>query len=153
MSSAISYRFLTAVQVKNLYTLHIARSSPTQPAMLDSAINSPMNHKYYGQTDLFQLAGILAERIILDHPYQDGNKRTALYSADMFLKINGYQLQSKPMAKNDIELNKGLADAHVFVATSQWTSDDLGDYYRGIAPPLSDFNKEVRGYIEESVIY
>lgn len=58
--------------------------------MLESAINSPMNHKYYGQTDLFQLAGVLAEKIIFDHLYQDGNKRTALYVADMFLKMNRY---------------------------------------------------------------
>ncbi|KID59689.1 DOC family protein, partial [Metarhizium hybridum] len=67
--------------------------------MLESAIDSPMNHKNYGQTDLFQLAGILAEKVILNHPYQDGNKRTALFAADMFLKINGYQLQKRPMEK------------------------------------------------------
>ncbi|KAG8424036.1 hypothetical protein J3458_000872 [Metarhizium acridum] len=85
--------------------------------MLESAIDSPMNHKHYGQNDLFQLAGILAEKVILNHPYQDGNKRTALFAADMFLKMNGYQLHKKPMGKNATELNEGLANAHVLVAS------------------------------------
>ena len=119
--------------------------------MLESAINSPINHKYYGQTDLFQLAGILAERVILNHPYQDGNKRTALYAADMFLKLNGYQLQKKPMDENDTERNKGLADAHVSIATSQWTAEDLGEYYAKVAEPLEEEDKIIVDFGEEAV--
>lgn len=106
--------------------------------MLESAVGSPMNHKHYGQTDVFQLAGVLAEKVILDHSYQDGNKRTALFAADMFLKINGYQLQKKPMARNDPECNEGLTGAHVCIAISQWTSEDLGNYYASIAKPLEE---------------
>ncbi|OAA33196.1 DOC family protein [Moelleriella libera RCEF 2490] len=123
--------------------------------MLDSAVDSPMNHKHYGQTDLFQLAGILAGKVILNHPYQDGNKRTALYAADMFLKINGYQLQKNPMANNDTdaELNENLANAHVLVATGQWTAEDLGTYYATIAKPLEDITKEIREYTRDSVKY
>ncbi|KAM0429657.1 hypothetical protein ACHAPT_006263 [Fusarium lateritium] len=132
MSSTIAYRFLTLAQVKRLHMRHIAKASPTQPAMLESAINSPVNHEHYGQKDLFVLAGVLAEKIILDHPYQDGNKRTALYAADMFLKLNEHQLQTKPMGKDDVQLDEELSDAHVFVATRKWTPEDLGDYYRSI---------------------
>ncbi|KAK7420291.1 hypothetical protein QQZ08_010491 [Neonectria magnoliae] len=110
--------------------------------MLDSAINSPVNHEHYGQSDLHQLAGVLSEKIILDHAYQDGNKRTALYAADMFLKINGYQVQTEPMGKNDPELDEGLANAHVLTATSQWTSENLGNYYKSITRPLAKVDKE-----------
>lgn len=46
--------------------------------MLESAVTSPVNHEHYGQTDLFQLAGILAERVALNAAFRDGNKRTAL---------------------------------------------------------------------------
>ncbi|KPM41904.1 hypothetical protein AK830_g4606 [Neonectria ditissima] len=145
MSSAISYRFLTASQVKKLYARHIAKSSPTQPSMLESAINSPINHEHYGETDLFKLAGVLAQKIVLDHPYQDGNKRTALYAADMFLKINGYQLQTRSAAKSDVELDEQLSDAHVFVATSEWTSEDLGAYYKGSAQSRDSLERGVSG--------
>ncbi|KAK8913337.1 hypothetical protein VCV18_011811 [Metarhizium anisopliae] len=51
----------------------------------------------------------------------------------MFLKINGYRLQKKLMENDDTELNQGLADAHVLVATSEWTSEDLGHYYASVA--------------------
>ncbi|GAB0138946.1 hypothetical protein EsDP_00007165 [Epichloe bromicola] len=153
MASTTCFRFLTAAQVKRMYTQHIGALSPTQPTMLESAVDSPRNHKYYGQTDLFQLAGILAEKVILNHAYQDGNKRTALYAADMFLKMNGYQLQKKPMAKNDKDLNEMLANAHVLVATGQWTSADLGNYYASVASPLENITEEIRDYSNDAVEY
>ena len=133
--SPVIFRFLTAARAARLYAQHIAKARPSQPTMLDSAITSPINHTHYGQTDLFQLAGILAERIILNHAYQDGNKRTALYAADMFLKTNGYVLR-KPAAMDDADFDKELAEAHVLVAAAQWTAEELGNYYASIAQPM-----------------
>ena len=79
MSSTVSYRFLTVAQVMRLHRRHIAKASPTQPAMLESAVNSPVNHEHFGQKCFFILAGVLAEKIALDYSYQDNNKRSALY--------------------------------------------------------------------------
>ncbi|KAI0553532.1 hypothetical protein F4679DRAFT_529426 [Xylaria curta] len=90
-SSRGPLRFLTTTtQVMRLYETHVIRASPAQPFLLESAIASPQNHNYYGQDDVFQLAGILADKIILNHSFQNGNKRIALLAADMFLRINGY---------------------------------------------------------------
>ena len=87
------FRFLTAAQVKRLHGTLIGTTQPTQPALLESAVQSPLNIKYYNnQQDLFQLAAALSEKIMKNHAYQDGNKRTALVAADMFLKINGWKL-------------------------------------------------------------
>ncbi|RSL48127.1 hypothetical protein BHE90_015617 [Fusarium euwallaceae] len=140
--SSTAYRFLTTAQVKRLHMRHIAKASPTQPAMLESAVNSPVNHEHYGQKDLFVLAGVLAEKIALDHSYQDGNKRTALFAADMFLKMNGHQLRTRPNDKDEAEFDEELSDAHVFVATRRWTPEDLGNYYRGISQALTEKKKE-----------
>ncbi|OAQ71014.1 DOC family protein [Pochonia chlamydosporia 170] len=139
-----AYRFLTAPQVRRLHALQIAASSPTQQTMLESATDSPINKNLYGQTDVFQLAAILAEKVILNHPYQDGNKRTALFAADMFLKMNGYQLQTK---MNDAEPDEGLADAHVFVASKQWTAEDLGKYYASVAKQMASNHEQEDGRI------
>ncbi|UNI24944.1 hypothetical protein JDV02_010659 [Purpureocillium takamizusanense] len=109
---------------------------------------SPQNHKHYGQDDVFQLAGVLAQKIILNHAYQDGNKRAALVAADMFLKINGYQLQKKPFGRDSV--NEELKRAHVAVATSQWTAEDLAAYYSSIAKPLGRATDEVEEYLSES---
>ncbi|RMJ10079.1 hypothetical protein CDV36_010289 [Fusarium kuroshium] len=140
--SLTAYRFLTTAQVKRLHMRHIAKASPTQPAMLESAVNSPVNHEHYGQKDLFVLAGVLAEKIALDHSYQDGNKRTALFAADMFLKMNGHQLRTRPNDKDETEFDEELSDAHVFVATRRWTPEDLGNYYRAISQALTEKKKE-----------
>lgn len=119
-------RFLTASQIKRLHARHIKPILPSQPALLESAAGSPVTHENYGQKDVFQLAGILAEKIIRNHSYQDGNKRTGLYAADMFLKENGYQLQVEPSSA-------AFADAYIRTAANQWTAEDLGNYFKSIA--------------------
>ncbi|PMB71587.1 hypothetical protein BM221_001677 [Beauveria bassiana] len=106
--------------------------------MLASALYSLIRHEQYGQTDLFQLAGLLASKVILNHSYQDGNKRTALYAADMFLKINGYRLETKPMGTEDAQRNQEIALAQVSAATTQWSSEDLGAYFAKIATPSAN---------------
>jgi prophage maintenance system killer protein len=70
-----------------------------------------------------------------NHAYQDGNKRTALVAADMFLKINGYKLQDTPMANDAV--NVDITNAHVAVTTSQWDVKQLGEYYESIATPIA----------------
>ncbi|KAJ6018381.1 hypothetical protein N7499_003695 [Penicillium canescens] len=109
-------RFLTVSQVQRLHARFVVPNAvPVQPNMLESAIHSPMNMKHYAkEEDVFQLAANLAEKIMLNHAFQDGNKRTALLAADMFLKINGFYLQKVPFAE-DLH-NKALANAHVAVS-------------------------------------
>ncbi|KAG4258261.1 DOC family protein [Fusarium proliferatum] len=141
-------RFLTTSQVKRLYDTHITRVQPTQPVYLESAVYSPQQHKNYGENDLFRLAGVLAEKIILNHAYQDGNKRVALLAADMFLKINGYQLQKKLFTSD--ELDQQLQSAHIAVATNQWDAEQLGAFYRSVATPIPRITSEIQRYIDKS---
>lgn len=124
-----------------LYETHVTVGRPTQLSLLESAVYSPPNHNYYGQNGLFQLAGILAERIILNHAYQNGNKRIALLSADIFLKINGYhQVKKRPTGQDEVD--EQLKNAHVAVAANTWTSEDLAECYRSIARPLGEGSYE-----------
>lgn len=41
---------------------------------------------------LWQKAGALVQSIVQEHPFHNGNKRTAFATLDLFLKINGYEL-------------------------------------------------------------
>lgn len=43
--------------------------------------------------DLFSKASALAHSLILNHPFVDGNKRTAIVSTARFLFINGFKLK------------------------------------------------------------
>lgn len=50
----------------------------------------PRNRWSYGEQDVANLAGILLLGIGMNHPFQQGNKRTALTAAKVFLQFNGY---------------------------------------------------------------
>ncbi|PCG95224.1 Death on curing protein [Penicillium occitanis (nom. inval.)] len=88
------------------------------------------------QEDIFQLAANLSEKIMKNHAFQDGNKRTALVAADMFLKINSYWLQNVPLAEDTN--NKALADAHAAVIANNWNAQQLASFYKSVASEYKD---------------
>jgi death on curing protein len=60
--------------------------------MLDSALGRPLNKYAYAAPpgpDLFDLAAAYAFGLASDHPFNDGNKRTAWGCCVLFLKTNG----------------------------------------------------------------
>ena len=38
------------------------------------------------------MGAALFESLIMNHPFVDGNKRIAFFSADVFLRLNGFKL-------------------------------------------------------------
>ena len=56
---------------------------------LESAIARPRNLAAYEHPDLCRLAAAYAFGVCRNHPFVDGNKRTAFVSAAVFLEING----------------------------------------------------------------
>ncbi len=57
--------------------------------MLESALARPINQWTYGQDDLASLAAAYAFGIARNHPFVDGNKRTAWVAARLFIALNG----------------------------------------------------------------
>ena len=57
--------------------------------LLGSAIGRPLNKHAYGEDDLCVLAAAYAFGIARNHPFNDGNKRTAWVMARLFLRLNG----------------------------------------------------------------
>jgi len=62
--------------------------------MLESALARPLNKAAYGEVSLFELAAAYLFGIVKNHPFVDGNKRTALAAADVFLADNGWSLEA-----------------------------------------------------------
>lgn len=60
--------------------------------LLDSALAKPRNLAGYGTPDAADLAAAYAWGISRNHPFLDGNKRTAFVAAELFLDLNGWQL-------------------------------------------------------------
>lgn len=59
---------------------------------LEAALARPENKHAYGENDLSALAAAYAFGIIKNHPFADGNKRTALGVAIAFLGLNGNRI-------------------------------------------------------------
>ena len=60
--------------------------------LLESALGRPRNAWGYGVTDLCALAASLGHGIARNHPFVDGNKRTAFVAVETFLILNGAEL-------------------------------------------------------------
>ena len=58
-------------------------------SMLESALARPLNQWTYGEDDLCALAAAYAYGIARNHPFTDGNKRTAWVFARLFLMLTG----------------------------------------------------------------
>ena len=66
-------------------------------------------------------AALYARNIIMSHPFVDGNKRTGMMSAIVFLEDNGYTFEAQP---GEIE---GFA---VSIVTKHLTFEDIGEWIR-----------------------
>ncbi|AXJ94632.1 MULTISPECIES: type II toxin-antitoxin system death-on-curing family toxin [unclassified Sphingomonas] len=60
--------------------------------LLESAMARPVNKHAHGEEDLCALAAAYAYGIARNHPFVDGNKRTAWVIARLFLKLNAVEI-------------------------------------------------------------
>lgn len=99
--------FLTLEQVLFIHEDQVDRYGGSHGVrdlgLLESAILR--SQTTFGGVDLyitiFDKAAALMHSLLLNHPFVDGNKRTAVVSALSFLELNGYSLKV-----NDKELEK-----------------------------------------------
>ena len=80
--------------------------------LLDSALNKPKNLYHYNnpEPDLAALAASYAYGIARNHPFIDGNKRTAFVVCRLFLKLNGASLTASQEEKYNIFLKLAAGD-------------------------------------------
>ena len=61
---------------------------------LEAALARPINKAEYGDPDAFTLAADYLFGIAKNHPFSDGNKRSAFLAAYTFLGLNGYDFDA-----------------------------------------------------------
>lgn len=83
------------------------------PGLLESALARPKNAWGYGVEDLCALAASLGYGIARNHPFIDGNKRTAFVAVETFLALNGMAL--------------GASDAEAVVATLDLAAGEMSE--------------------------
>jgi death on curing protein len=88
---------------------------------LDSAMMRPRNLAEYGDPDVAALAAAYAYGIARNHPFVDGNKRTAAVISETFLMLNGCRLSA-----SDAELVVVI----VALAAGELSEEELADWFR-----------------------
>lgn len=65
--------------------------------LLNSAIERPKAQfgGAYLYSSIWKMAAALLQSMVKNHPFEDGNKRTAYFTTMRFLRINGYSLEAK----------------------------------------------------------
>lgn len=93
-------KYLTPQQVLAIHDQMVVRfggsSGVRDLGLVESAVGRPQ--ATYDEVDLYEdiwmKAAALLQSLLKNHPFVDGNKRTALTSAGIFLQMNGYQLEN-----------------------------------------------------------
>ena len=73
--------------------------------LLDSALNAPKQLYHYEKADTVRLAAAYGFAISSNHPFVDGNKRTAYVCIRLFLRLNGLDIQANSAQKTRVMLD------------------------------------------------
>ncbi len=86
--------------------------------LLESALTRPLNLLSYGSPDLADLAAAYAAGIARNHPFLDGNKRTAWVVAETFVELNGVEITADDADAYEaiLALAEGRIDESAFAA-------------------------------------
>jgi death-on-curing protein len=91
--------------------------------LLDSALGRPQQRHAYGEPppDLADLAASLTFGLARNHPFMDGNKRTAAVLCETFILLNDAELQA-----DDVE----LYPIYIALAEGSLTEQEFADLLR-----------------------
>jgi death-on-curing protein len=98
---------------------HGGSSGVRDEGLIDSALNRPRNKFAYGEDDLSGLAAAYAFGIAKNHGFVDGNKRSALTTAAIFLILNGLELAAPEPEVVDV-MNRLAAGRITESAFADW---------------------------------
>lgn len=94
--------------------------------LLASALGRQQNLAAYGEPDCAALAATLAWGIARNHPFVDGNKRSAFVAGALFMELNGFRLVA---SEADVVLT------FLALAAGDVSEAALADWFRANSQP------------------
>ena len=105
---------------------HGGASGVRDAGALESALSRARNQWAYGEDDRCALAAAYGFGVARNHPFADGNKRTAWVLARLFLALNGVKISVAP----EEAIRTVLA-----LAAGELSEEELADWFRGHCAP------------------
>lgn len=100
---------------------HGGGSGIRDAGMLESTLARPINVWAYGEDDPAALAAAYAFGVARNHPFVDGNKRTAWVLARLLLVLNGHELRHTAV---------DATAAMLALAAGELSEDEMADWFR-----------------------
>jgi death on curing protein len=126
----MTWSWLTLRVVASIHQRQIQRHGgghgTRDEGLLESALARPENLAAYGEPTVFDLAASYAYGIARNHPFVDGNKRTAFVASALFLRVNGQQLSASPAEAAVVFLR---------LAAGEFSEAELAEWFRRNASP------------------
>lgn len=98
--------------------------------MLESALARPQQRwSYERDVDLASLAAEYGFGLAKNHPFLDGNERIAFVATNVFLVLNGFEIEVPEPA---------VVDAMLRVLEGRLDRDGFGDWVRSVLVPYSE---------------
>ena len=118
--------YLTTIEAIKFHILYMRKIGETRIGVFDrnlieSALARPLSAAVYENADLIRQAATLCFGLIKNHPWQGGNKRTATFLTNLFLRRNGCKIT----APTDEIVEMVLA-----VESDRWKVDEVEMWLR-----------------------
>ncbi|MGI9055986.1 MAG: type II toxin-antitoxin system death-on-curing family toxin [Pyrinomonadaceae bacterium] len=118
--------YLSLTEAVKFHILYMRKIGETRIGVFDknlieSALARPRQAAAYENADLVRQAATLCFGLIKNHPWQGGNKRTATFLTNLFLKRNGFKIAAP--SNNIIEMV-------LAVESNLWKVDEIEDWLR-----------------------
>jgi len=94
--------------------------------LLESALSRPLNLAAYGEPDVFELAAAYGFGLAKNHPFVDGNKRTAYVLTRLFLELHDIEFTAEQTDK--VKIFEGLAAGEI-------AEQELAEWLRANSTP------------------
>jgi len=128
------WRWITKDEIIEIHSMQIERygglSGIRDEGLLESALARPVNLANYEEIDdPVRLAASYAFGIARNHPFTDGNKRTAFVAAALFLRISGMRIRT---SQGDV------IDTVLALAAGTLSETDFADWLRANTAPKNN---------------
>ena len=121
----MSWRWVSQLEIEAVHERQLAEHGGgvgiRDENVLESALARPINLTLYGEPDIAHLAASLAFGLARNHPFVDGNKRSAWVGARLFLRLNGVAI-AFDKSEATIMMQR--------LAAGELTEDDVAVWFR-----------------------
>jgi death on curing protein len=124
----VSRRVLEAIHLRQIQR-HGGGQGIRDVGLLESALARPEQLAHDGEPDVFDLAAAYAFGLARNHPFVDGNKRTAFVVSTTFLGYNGFRFDGGKTESVVVLLRLAAGDLR---------EDELAGWFRENSSPPDD---------------